>query len=159
GDFAPLPLNCDEEGYGYLRRRFAGAASALPAPGDVRTALSRTPYDSSPWNWNSASGSSFRNMLEGWVGPGIHNTVHLWIDGSMYPGTSPNDPVFFLHHCNIDRLWAVWEQKHAGILQYLPDNTTAPANGLTRADDNMSTYGRTALDRYFGVDIKPSDVL
>ena len=22
---------------------------------------------------------------------------------------SPNDPVFFLHHCNVDRLWAYWQ--------------------------------------------------
>ena len=38
----------------------------------------------------------------------MHNRVHQWVGGSMGPGTSPNDPVFFLHHCNIDRLWEVW---------------------------------------------------
>jgi len=27
----------------------------------------------------------------------------------MGPGTSPNDPIFFLHHCNIDRIWAGWQ--------------------------------------------------
>ena len=26
----------------------------------------------------------------------------------MGDATSPNDPVFFLHHCNVDRLWAQW---------------------------------------------------
>jgi hypothetical protein len=64
---------------------------------------------------------SFRNVLEGWIGaapgaspPLIHNRVHMWVGGSMTPGTSPNDPVFFLHHCNVDRLWALWQFRHPG---------------------------------------------
>ena len=77
----------------------------------------------------------------------------------MQPGTSPNDPVFFFHHCNIDRLWSVWEQKNPALAPYLPDNTTAAANGLTRLNELMSTFGRTATDRYFGVDVHPADVL
>jgi hypothetical protein len=162
GDFSQAAgwiLNCDEEGWGFLRRHFGGDGPGLPSPSDVQACLKLTPYDSSPWNWNSAQMSSFRNTLEGWVGPGIHNAVHRWVDGSMQPGTSPNDPVFFLHHCNIDRLWSVWEQKHAAQAPYLPDNTTAAATGLTRLNDLMSTFGRTATDRYFGVDVKPADVV
>jgi hypothetical protein len=26
-----------------------------------------------------------------------------------YPTASPFDPIFYLHHCNIDRLWAMWQ--------------------------------------------------
>lgn len=154
-------LNCDEEGFGFLRRRFGGDGPGLPTPANVKACIKPTPYsyDSSPWNLSSAQASSFRNVLEGWVGGGqIHNAVHRWVDGSMQPGTSPNDPVFFLHHCNIDRLWAVWQQKH-GLPRYLPDNTTPAANGLTRLNDLMTTFGRTATDRYFGVDVAPADVL
>lgn len=153
-------LNCDEEGFGFLRRHFGGDGPGLPTPDSVRTALNITPYDSSPWNISAANLSSFRNTLEGWVGPRqIHNAVHRWVDGSMQPGTSPNDPVFFFHHCNIDRLWAVWEQKNPSAAQYLPDNTTPAANGLTRVNENMATFGRTATDRYFGVDVAPSGVV
>ncbi|AMY07774.1 Common central domain of tyrosinase [Luteitalea pratensis] len=25
------------------------------------------------------------------------------------PTASPFDPIFHLHHCNIDRLWAMWQ--------------------------------------------------
>ena len=63
---------------------------------------------------------SFRNVLEGFIDPTglpqpqVHNRVHMWVGGSMSPGTSPNDPVFFLHHCNVDRLWAVWQFRHPG---------------------------------------------
>jgi len=27
----------------------------------------------------------------------------------MEPMTSPNDPVFFLHHCFVDKIWADWQ--------------------------------------------------
>ena len=26
----------------------------------------------------------------------------------MSPSTSPNDPVFYLNHCNVDRIWESW---------------------------------------------------
>jgi len=41
----------------------------------------------------------------------LHGTVHGAIGGSM--GSVPTaavDPIFWLHHCNIDRLWASWNQ-------------------------------------------------
>src|SRR6478672_3119047 len=28
------------------------------------------------------------------------------------PGIAALDPIFYLHHCNIDRMWAIWH--HAG---------------------------------------------
>ena len=46
---------------------------------------------------------------------GIHNTVHEWVGGTMDDVQhSPSDPVFWLHHANIDRLWAQWQTKHDG---------------------------------------------
>lgn len=35
--------------------------------------------------------------------------------------TSPNDPVFFLHHSNVDRLWAEWQDAH-GVDSFEPDS-------------------------------------
>ena len=32
--------------------------------------------------------------------------------------TSPNDPIFFLHHCQVDRIWAQWQQEHPGNANY-----------------------------------------
>jgi hypothetical protein len=37
----------------------------------------------------------------------------------MGPMSSPNDPVFFLHHCFVDKLWADWQRMHPGS-GYLP---------------------------------------
>ena len=30
----------------------------------------------------------------------------------MLYNTSPNDPVFFLHHANLDRLFSQWQARH-----------------------------------------------
>jgi len=39
-----------------------------------------------------------------------HNQVHTGIGGLMGEFLSPFDPIFWLHHANIDRLWADWMQ-------------------------------------------------
>jgi hypothetical protein len=37
---------------------------------------------------------------------GIHGSVHIWVGGTMSDAAvSPADPVFWLHHANLDRLW------------------------------------------------------
>ena len=104
-------------------RNTRNSTAHLPTQQDVDNALASQVYDGAPWD-ESAPG--FRNLLEGWqvsVGnpPGLHNLVHVWVGGSMGPGTSPNDPIFFLHHCNIDRIWAQWQARNnRTVADYLP---------------------------------------
>ena len=115
----------------YLRRAFGKfpGVSTLPTAEEVVDALKVVPYDSHPWTPDSQP--SFRNRLEGWYGDGnIHNRVDLWVAGgtppdyrdagSMFWSTSPNDPIFFLHHCNIDRLWSEWQQQNPTV-GYVPN--------------------------------------
>ena len=45
----------------------------------------------------------------------------------MGPGTSPSDPVFFLNHCNVDRIWEAWMVRVAGRT-YAPDGATATSS-------------------------------
>jgi tyrosinase len=43
----------------------------------------------------------------------IHNSVHVWVGGTM--GEIPwaaYDPIFFAHHTMIDRLWRLWQIRH-----------------------------------------------
>ena len=49
---------------------------------------------------------------EGQLEGGPHNFVHRWVFGDMVTGQSPLDPIFWLHHCNIDRLWSEWALRH-----------------------------------------------
>ncbi|UPK92493.1 hypothetical protein LCI18_003428 [Fusarium solani-melongenae] len=51
--------------------------------------------------------NDYRIELEG----GPHGALHSAIGGDMTPSTSPNDPIFFLHHGQIDRLWTLWQAK------------------------------------------------
>ena len=48
---------------------------------------------------------------------GFHNTVHMWVGGNTmpYPSLSPHDPMFWLHHANVDRIWAQWQSAHPGV--------------------------------------------
>jgi tyrosinase len=83
----------------------------------------RTPsHNTAPPNSSAAF-----SVLEGQP----HNLVHNCIGGSgpLDPGPygnmtnflSPVDPVFFLHHSNMDRLWDVWTRKQKSLNQpYLP---------------------------------------
>lgn len=52
--------------------------------------------------------SVFQRSLE----LGAHAAVHIAIGGTMNSSSSPADPIFFLHHANIDRVWAEWQKKN-----------------------------------------------
>jgi hypothetical protein len=43
----------------------------------------------------------------------LHDFVHVWISKEMTdPDTAVNDPLFWFHHANVDRLWAEWQRDH-----------------------------------------------
>lgn len=116
-----------------LRRNLAGDIATLPTTSDVSTALGLTDYDNPDWDRTSAG---FRNTVEGWPGaPGLHNRVHVWVGGDMAPATSPNDPVFYLNHCNEDRLWEAWLQDNGRT--YVPDQNASADLEMHRINDPM----------------------
>jgi len=55
----------------------------------------------------SADFTAFTAALEG-----PHGWVHNAVGGTMATSTSPADPVFWLHHGFIDKLWADWQVAH-----------------------------------------------
>jgi hypothetical protein len=148
-------------GGGLVKRGFKGIVRmlgrdpngfpTLPGPAEVTSSMnSQNAYDSSPWCESSATTPSFRNRLEGWLSlqnepqgePRMHNRVHTWVGGDMQPGTSPNDPVFFLHHCNVDRLWALWQAANPG-LPYVPNGGGPPGHNLMDQMNDLGTPGIT----------------
>ena len=55
-----------------------------------------------------------------------HNAFHYLIGGREWHSMShlhyaSYDPLFFIHHSNLDRIWAIWQalQKHRGKKAYL----------------------------------------
>jgi len=95
-------------------RRDLGAFGRIAPPSEVRAAVRNlTLYDRYPWD--GQSGGSFRHQLEF----ALHGPVHNWVGMDMSTATSPNDPVFFLLHCNVDRIWRSWQRRN-GAANYLP---------------------------------------
>ncbi len=112
--------------------RELGSGGALPSRDELRALLqNEDTYDVDPYNTRSRRG--FRNAAEL-----IHNAVHTWVMGDMVLATSPNDPVFFLHHCNVDRIWAIWQQSHP--TDYAPDGSASSDLQFHRLDDPMHTF-------------------
>lgn len=57
-----------------------------------------------------------------------HDNVHGIIDAFMGRFLSPVDPIFFMHHCNLDRLWDVWARRQtAAGRSPFPDNIIVPS--------------------------------
>jgi tyrosinase len=77
----------------------------MPRTGtSVYNALSLSPFASGVWNFQRGTVNAFETQLES----APHNPVHNLIGGEMANMTSPRDPIFYLHHANIDRLWHAW---------------------------------------------------
>lgn len=68
-------------------------------------------------------------MVEGYG----HNHIHQLIGGAMkHPRTSARDPMFWLHHSNVDRVWATWHRNRGRDL-YPADWTALSVGGFVDA--------------------------
>jgi tyrosinase len=109
-----------------MTRRFPGDPSKLPTAAQVNTVLNLPHFN------------DFTNHLEG-----FHDFIHGWTggnDGSVggdmgNVGTAAWDPIFWSHHCMIDRLWYSWQLKQ-GI-------NNIPPNLLTMV---LEPFGLTVRD-------------
>ncbi len=110
-----------------------------------------------------------------------HNQVHVDVGGDNNviwglmsdPGLAALDPIFYLHHCNIDRMWAAWNAKgnsnptddawldgpaasgQREFVMPMPDGTTwvftpSQVNSLSQLDytyDDLSTVQAQPAER------------
>jgi hypothetical protein len=86
---------------------------------------------------------TYRSNIEGLP----HGSLHMWVGGDygdMGNMWSPNDPLFYVHHSNIDRLWTLWQDCY--------DYDKVSMNSLTTKifptswadpNDNTITYTKT----------------
>jgi tyrosinase len=132
---------------GLALRRQLGRFTTLPTAEHVQLAMNQIFYDLPPWD-SSRFTLGFRNYLEGWVqsdgdsgfpdtGSQLHNRGHVWVGGHMLLSTSPNDPIFFLHHCFVDKIWADWQARANSqdgtpelIPNYFPTTDGPPGHNL-----------------------------
>jgi tyrosinase len=140
-------------------------------------------FKDNPFLRNTYTRPSFRPALEGWfreddqgnLKPGfyMHNYIHGLVGGQILAGfdpegrpipltslgtlnfpSAPYDPVFWLVHSNIDRLWAQWQTNgHAGS-DYYPSEGQPYGHNLS---DRMWPWdGGDSVPGMFGsVDLLP----
>ncbi|KAJ3037760.1 hypothetical protein HDV00_001345 [Rhizophlyctis rosea] len=76
-----------------------------------------------------------------------HNMVHAAVGGDGGDMSdvmlSSNDPVFWLHHCNIDRWYHRWQDDHPDLADTYggPRSANLPNINDATLDDSMSFYG------------------
>ena len=105
----------DDNNQGTALRRFFGqsAGDTLPTLSDVSNLLAITAANPANAAQRQTAAANFRTALEqGSSALGVtssHNEVHRYIGGHMGAAMSTDDPIFWLHHCNIDRMWAMWQ--------------------------------------------------
>lgn len=95
---APPPSKANADDVGIIVNHFTIQNTGLPGANDY---------------------TKFTYGLEGWgrrpdgTRLPAHNHGHAWIGGVMNnTSTSPTDPMFWLHHAEVDRLWEIWRQVH-----------------------------------------------
>jgi tyrosinase len=101
----------------WVAGRVLGAGGRLPdqvvGAGVMRDILQETAFElfgsSRPDGQNTPDPRWLREWgNQGELEANPHNQVHSRVGGLMVTGGSPLDPLFLMHHCNIDRLWSRW---------------------------------------------------
>jgi len=120
--------------------RTLGAAMPLPAFG-VDSSVMNPIYALTTWDpfgGDTGSGGAVENQP--------HGFVHVHVGGDMGSfGSAGQDPIFYAHHCNVDRVWAHWR------------------DALSRPQPPPGYFGSTVWTFYDEnkkwTSIRPSDVL
>lgn len=73
-------------------------ASVLPTAADLASATGNSTFP------------VFQTAIEG----AVHADVHNAVGGDMATASSPTDPLFWLHHANLDRIFSEWQASHPG---------------------------------------------
>jgi tyrosinase len=116
----------------------------------------------------SHSNVSGFGILEGQPHNKVHNNVGGIIydeakkdttnfGGFMQNNLSPVDPLFFLHHANMDRLWDVWTRKQqAWNYPILPDGAPATPGGVPVPGSAYAQWAKEPFLFFVDADGKPT---
>jgi hypothetical protein len=110
-DGKPNPLRIEERGFGVNDGKTQ--VGQLPTGLRVADALLAPNYRGPRANGFGGRGKhpTMSGRVKGFVESPPHDHVHGSLGGLMGdPDTAGRDPIFYLHHANIDRLWVVWRQ-------------------------------------------------
>jgi len=125
----------------YRKDRNAGANGGSPIDASDPGALDLTALGECTYS-PSGVHPGFNSDLDG----GLHGSVHVLVgNASKGMGSiawAANDPIFWMHHCNIDRLWESWNR--AGRLN--PTTASWLTHQFVFADENGNQVLGTIQD-------------
>ena len=160
---APTLLSGQPNALYVTGRRLTGAAGLPPSVTTSAFAMGRSQFTGAAEFGGGRTSPT--NMFFGQTGrleQTPHNDVHVMIGGWMGdPATAAQDPIFWLHHCNIDRLWWSWQETHASssdsqwanqAFSFFDADGTVVAKRARELED-------VALLGYTYPDVQPSGVL
>ena len=75
-----------------------------------------------------------------------HNWAHVHVGGRLNSGRSPDDPLFFLLHANVDRAWARWQARYDRFNPLSPDSYPLQGTYPGPANPNRLRKGSYARD-------------
>lgn len=74
------------------------------------------------------SGFQHSSGSPGWLEQSPHGAMHMYVNGWMAAFHKTGlDPLFYCHHCNIDRLWEVWLRRD---INHVNPNTASWLRGV-----------------------------
>jgi tyrosinase len=131
--------------YAQMPSEFTDASSGNPlyvsrVNTNVYQALTLKPFSSKIVNFPRGMSNAFEPTFE----DAPHNPVHNIIGNVMATMQSPTDPIFWLHHCNCDRLWVAWVV--AGGRRKMPARTDSYWNGSFAYSSTLTMLRRNTYD-------------
>ncbi|OQO02007.1 hypothetical protein B0A48_12480 [Cryoendolithus antarcticus] len=101
----------------------------------------------------------FQSLMQGYGSDanrfGVHGGGH-WLGGGPSDledmHSSPNDPIFFLHHAMLDKIWLVWQYMDIWDRQFIIRGTSTMANSPPSPDMSLTDkipFGFVAPDQTF----------
>lgn len=102
---------------------------------NIKTCLDESEFDDSATGTTSGFGGEKTGFVHNGAYPGVleitpHGDVHVAVSGLRgFMGsfsTAALDPIFWLHHANIDRLWQVWRDRNSTHLDPTDTDWLAP---------------------------------
>ncbi|KAJ3361470.1 hypothetical protein HDU91_003896 [Kappamyces sp. JEL0680] len=109
------------------------------------------------------SASTFKNFQDAVESP--HGLIHNMIGGNIgdfsYP-RSPNEPIFFLHHAFVDKLWWLWQKcapANANAFSSSSATNLPPFGPVSSTFTTSYTYTESVVDQFICPDargVKPT---
>lgn len=130
----------------YVSARQMNDGSLLPESAvSIATAFAATNFSSPTGSGQSFGGQRLSQPSHEASPPGLlertpHNTIHVLVGGSTgwmaSVATAARDPIFWLHHANVDRLWKRWLDQGGGRSNPPPSDTVWRRTPFTFINEN-----------------------